>query len=93
MNIPILLAMVCGGACLGVFSFGGLWLTLHKLASTRRWAFWLGVSFLVRTSVTVTAFWFLAANDWRRMLALLTGFTVVRFLTVKRCQPSQVVSS
>ncbi len=93
MNIPMLLAMVCGGAILGLFSFGGLWLTLHKLTSTRRWVLWLGVSFLVRTTITVSAFWFLGANDWRRMLALLTGFTLVRFLTVKRCHPNQVVSS
>lgn len=84
MDIGILLGMVCAGAIIGLFYFGALWLTLNKLTETKRWGLWLGASFLVRCTITVTAFWLLGAGDWRRLLALAAGFTLVRFLSVKQ---------
>ena len=90
MNITILLGMAGGGAIIGLFYFGGLWLTLKKLTTSDHWGLWLGVSFLVRSTITVSAFWLLAAGDWRRILALATGFTVVRFLSVKRLHHNPV---
>ncbi|MDA3831845.1 MAG: ATP synthase subunit I [Spirochaetales bacterium] len=85
--IPILLAMLCGGGLLGLFYFGGLWLTIHKLTAAKRWGLWLGASFVLRASITVAAFWFLAAGDWQRILALITGFTISRLILVKRLPP------
>lgn len=94
MSIPILLIIQCvAGAIIGVLYFGGLWLTLNQLTESRRWGLWLGVSFLVRATLTVTAFWFLGAGDWRRLLALATGFTIVRFLSIKRIRPEPLPSS
>ena len=93
MNLPILLGMVCAGVIIGLLYFGGLWLTLNKLTGAKRWIFWLGASFLVRSTMTVAAFWFLAAGDWRRILALVTGFTIVRFFSVKRIQHKPLPTS
>jgi len=90
MNIGLLLAMVCAGAIIGLFYFGGLWLTLNKLTESRQWGLWLGASFLLRSTMTVAAFWLLAADDWRRILALATGFTIVRFLSIKQIQHKPV---
>ncbi len=88
MSIPIQLIIQCvAGTIIGALYFGGLWLTLNKLTEKKRWGLWLGVSFLVRTTLAVTAFWFLGAGDWRRLLALATGFTIVRFLSVKQIRP------
>ncbi|MDA3971520.1 MAG: ATP synthase subunit I [Desulfobulbaceae bacterium] len=83
-NIPILLTMLCAGGVLGLFYFGGLWLTLHGLTGKSRWFLWMGASFMVRSTITVAGFWFLGAGDWQRFVALLTGFTLVRFFSVKR---------
>jgi len=90
MSILLLPAMLCAGAIVGLFYFGGLWLTLNKLTGSRQWGLWLGVSFLVRSTMAVAAFWLLAAGDWRRILALAAGFTLVRFLRVKQMQPKPV---
>ncbi len=90
MSILLLPAMLCVGAFIGLFYFGGLWLTLNKLIEFRQWGGWLGASFLVRSTITVTAFWLLAAGDWQRILVLATGFTLVRFFWVKRIQPKPV---
>ncbi len=91
--IAILLAMTGGGAIIGLFYFGGLWLTLNRLATGKRWWFWLGASFLIRSTITLSAFWLLSGGDWRRIVALLTGFTVVRFLSVKQIHHKPVVLS
>ncbi len=94
MNMPIMLIMQCvAGAIIGVLYFGGLWLTLNKLTETRRWGLWLGISFLLRTTIAAASFWFLGAGDWRRIVALATGFTIVRFLSVKQIRPEPLQSS
>ncbi len=93
MNLSILLGMVCAGVMIGIFYFGGLWLTLNKLTGAKRWVFWLGAGFLVRSSITMTAFWFLAAGDWQRIVALATGFTIVRFFSIKRIEHKPLPTS
>lgn len=87
MNISVMLAMVSAGAIIGVLYFGGLWLTLNKLTRAKSWGLWLGVSFMMRATMAMAGFWFLGAGDWQRLLALTIGFTIVRFLLVKRIQP------
>ena len=90
INTGLLLAMVCAGAIIAFFYFGSLWLTVNKLTKSRQCGFWLGAGFLLRSTITVVAFWFLAAGDWRRLLAITAGFTIVRFLWVKQIQHKSV---
>ena len=87
MNISILLVMLSAGAIIGILFFGGLWLTLNKLTEAKSWSLWLGVSFLLRITMAAAGFWYFGAGDWRRILALITGFTIVRFISVKRLRP------
>ena len=93
MNISVLLAMVSAGAIIGILYFGGLWLTLNKLTEAGSWSLRLGVSFLARATMAVAGFWFLGDGDWRRILALTTGFTIVRFLSIKRLRPEPLQTS
>ncbi len=90
MNTGLLLAMVCAGAIIGLFYFGHLWLTVNKLTGSRKLSLWLGAGFLLRSTITVAAFWFLAAGDWQRILAMTLGFIIVRFLWVKQIQHKSV---
>ena len=93
MNTSVMLAMLSAGAIIGILYFGGLWLTLNKLTKTKSWSLWLGVSFLVRMTLAMAGFWFLGAGDWRRILALITGFTIIRFLSIKRIRPEPLQTS
>ncbi len=93
ISITILLGMLCAGVILGLFYFGGLWLTLDRFSETRRWGLWLGASFLLRSTMVVICFWFLSAGDWQRILALAAGFTLVRFFSLKRMAPKPLQTS
>ncbi len=82
--MPMLLSMCFIGTILGLFYFGGLWLTLTMVNKNRLWGLWLGASFLLRSTLTVMAIWFFAGGDWQRIVALATGFTIIRFLSINR---------
>ena len=88
----VLPAMAGAGVIIGLFYFGGLWLTLNKLTGSSKWGLLLGASFLLRNIITVAAFYLLSAGDWQRILALAVGFTLVRFFAIKRIQPKPVVT-
>ncbi len=93
MRIPILIGMVGAGIIIGALYFGGLWLTLNRLTKTKSWSLWLGFSFLVRSSIAVAGFWLLGNGDWQRIVALLTGFMIVRFLSIKQIRPESLQTS
>lgn len=82
--IPALVA----GAGLGALYFGGLWLTVRRLADARRPALLFASSFAVRTALTVTGFYFVMDGRWERALAALLGFVIVRQLLVSRLRPA-----
>lgn len=86
MNIPLLLLMLVAGTIIGAGYFGGLWFTLQRMTNDRNGALWLIASFLLRSSMTMAAFWLLAAGEWQRILALALGFITIRFLSIKRIQ-------
>jgi F1F0 ATPase subunit 2 len=71
--------LICG-LLLGVFFYGGLSLTVRRLATTRHpFAVTLG-SLFVRTAVAVAGFFFLIGGHWQNALWALAGFTAARFL-------------
>jgi len=68
------------GILLGVFFYGGLWLTVRNLATTRHpFALTLG-SLLLRMTVTLAGFFLLIDGHWQYAAASLLGFTTVRLL-------------
>lgn len=85
--MPLLLAFVTG-AGLGLFYFGGLWLTVQRLADSHRPVLLFAASFAVRTALTVLGFYFVMDGRWERALACLLGFIIVRQLLVSRLRPT-----
>lgn len=65
-----------GGGMLGYIFFAGLWLTVRNFAETS--AAMLFLSFLGRMSLMLAGMYWLAAGDWRAVLACLAGILVVR---------------
>ena len=70
------------GIILGILFFGGLWLTVKKMVSSKRAALWLFASFIVRVSITLLGFYFVGAGDLKRLLVCLAGFIAARFIVL-----------
>ena len=66
------------GVLLGAVFFGGLWWTIRKGLSSKHPALWFLGSLLLRTSITVTGFCFVASGHWERLLVCLLGFVMAR---------------
>jgi F1F0 ATPase subunit 2 len=82
-DIPALVVALLAGALLGVFFFGGLWWTVQKgLASTTP-ALWFLGSLVLRTSVSLAAFYFVSQGHWSRLGACLLGFVIARVVVAK----------
>jgi F1F0 ATPase subunit 2 len=75
------------GLFLGAFFFGGLWWTVRKGLSAAQPALWFLFSLLLRTALTLAAFYLVAAGDWRRLLVCLAGFVAARFLVTHLAAP------
>lgn len=82
-------ALLAGGA-LGAFFFGGLWWTLRRGLVSTQPALWIVASLLLRVGVTVVGFYVVGQGDWRRLLAALIGFLLVRLAITARPASSTV---
>jgi len=90
MNDPgVLVLAAVAGAGLGLLYFGGLWLTVRRLAGSRRPVLLFGGSFLVRTALAVAGFYLVMDGSLARALACLAGFIVVRQVLVARLRPGR----
>ncbi len=86
--LPPVLAWVAGLG-LGLFYFGGLWLTIDRLPTLRRPAPVLIGSFVGRTAVALLGFYFVMGGRWERLLACLLGFVVARRMVIARLRPDR----
>ncbi len=75
------------GMVLGLFYFGGLWLTVRRLPFAARPALLTLCSYFVRLGVTLTCFYVLMAGSWQRLLVVLLGFLAVRIVLVRIWKP------
>lgn len=71
------------GILLGVIFFGGLWWTIQKGLTSPSPALWFIGSLLIRTSITVTGFYLIAAGSWQKLLACLSGFLIIRLVMTR----------
>jgi F1F0 ATPase subunit 2 len=85
--IPLFLAFVAG-IVVGLFYFGGLWLTVQRLPQTRRPAVLSLVSLFIRLGLTLAVFYLVMAGRWERLLACLAGFLLMRLVLVRRWRPT-----
>jgi F1F0 ATPase subunit 2 len=86
-GIPAALVM---GTGLGLFYFGGLWLTVKRLSQSSQPALLSLASFFVRTAVVVPGFYYVMEGRLARLLAAMTGFLIIRFFLVRLIIPVQV---
>ena len=80
--LRLVLALVTG-LLLGAIFFGGLWWTVRKGFSSRQPALWFCGSLLLRTSIALTGFYFIACGHWERLLLCLLGFVLARLIVTR----------
>lgn len=81
-TLSLVLALVTGVLLGGVF-FGGLWWTVRKVVSSKQPALWLLGSVLLRMSIALAGFYFVAHGHWVRLLVCLLGFVVARMIATR----------
>jgi F1F0 ATPase subunit 2 len=75
------------GGGVGLFHFGGLWFTIHRLTRVRHPEVEFVLSFFLRTAFSIAAFFFISGGRWEKILAALAGFLAVRLVMVRRVGP------
>lgn len=78
MDMAALALALAGGALLGAFYFGTLWLVVRRLDRLAWPAVWLGVTAIARLGVVLVLFAVLAGTRWERVVVALVGFLAVR---------------
>lgn len=77
-------AALCWGLLLGMFYFGGLWLTVRRLPIVKHQAIWTLGSFLLRNILVAIAFYPVVLRGWQPTLICLAGFIIVRMVLSRR---------
>ena len=85
-TLTLVLALVAG-LLLGALFFGGLWWTVQKGVSSKRPALLFFGSLLLRTSITLAGFYFIARDHWERLLVCILGFIIARFIVTRLTGP------
>ena len=78
------------GAALGAVFFGGLWWTVQRGAASPSPARWFIGSFVLRTAIVLTGFYFIGDGQLGRLGLCLLGFLLARFLVLVATRPSPV---
>lgn len=84
MSIVYLFVALMAGIGIGLFYFGGLWVTVQRLPTTRHPALWTLGSFMGRTGLSLLGFYLTMGGRWERLLVCLFGFLVARHFLVPR---------
>ncbi len=71
-----------GGLVLGTLFFGGLWLTMKKVLTSKMPGLLFSGSFLIRAAITMIGFYYISMAHWQRLLICVLGFVVARFLVM-----------
>jgi F1F0 ATPase subunit 2 len=95
MNITVfsLVLALLAGMGLGLFYFGGLWLTVQRLPTIRHPALLMLGSFCMRTLVALFGFYVVMSGSWARLLVCLAGFLVIRTLLASRSALMPTIAS
>jgi F1F0 ATPase subunit 2 len=71
------------GVALGAIFFGGLWWTVRKGMSSKQPALWFFGSLLMRMSIALSGFYFVARGHWERLILCLLGFVMARLVVTR----------
>ena len=80
--LSLVLALVTG-LLLGAIFFGGLWWTVRKGFSSKQPALWFFGSLLLRTSIALGGFYFIARGRWESLLVCLLAFVMARVIVMR----------
>jgi F1F0 ATPase subunit 2 len=96
--LRLVLALVTG-LLLGAIFFGGLWWTVRKGFWSKQPALWFFGSLLLRTTIALAGFYFIARGHWESLLVCLLAFVMARVVVTrltraaeKASYPAQAVS-
>ncbi len=82
-GMALTLALLAG-LLLGAVYFVGLWWTVQRGLASARPAQWFILSLLLRLGIVLAGFYFVAGDDWQRLLACLAGLIVARVIVIRR---------
>ena len=88
-DVVSLLPPLVAGVLLGAVFFGGLWWTVQKAVSSKQPALWFLGSQLLRTSIALAGFYWIASSHWERLLVCLLGFVVARLMVMRLTQVAE----
>jgi F1F0 ATPase subunit 2 len=71
------------GVLLGAIFFGGLWWTVRRSFSSKQPALWFFGSLLLRTSIALAGFYFIARGHWESLLVCLLAFVMARVIVTR----------
>jgi F1F0 ATPase subunit 2 len=81
------------GLAIGLFYFGGLWLTVSRLSTSRHPALLFAGSFIIRTLAAVGAIGLLSGGQWLLVAVCMLGFIIMRTVLTKRWGPVAIDTS
>ncbi len=88
MQILTLAPAFIAGLGLGLFYFGGLWLTIQRLTTTRKPYHLILASFLFRLTVCLVGFYLILSSKGEQqlisLLACVLGFLLIRTILIRR---------
>lgn len=82
-GVAALTVVLIAGLAIGGFFFGGLWWTIQKGLTSKNPAFWFFASTLLRLSLALAGFYFIARSDWRKWLICVIGFLIARVVVTR----------
>ncbi|MET3999802.1 ATP synthase subunit I [Marinobacterium sp. MBR-109] len=88
MNEPLIWALsATAGLGLGAVFFGGLWWTVRRGINSPHPALLFLASLLLRMSITLAGFYWVANGHWQQLLACLLGFVIARLILMRVLGP------
>ena len=88
VGIGQLAMALAAGTAMAAFYFGGLWLTVRRIATRRRPALLVFGSFIVRGAMVIAAMVWITRIHWQLLPAAMAGFVLVRVVVTRRLRPT-----
>lgn len=89
MNESLVVVLsLASGILLGLFYFGGLWMTLAHLGQSRQPALLTLASFLARSALCLYGFYLVAGHGLEALAFCLAGFISLKLALIRRLNPS-----